>query len=96
MSVPLAMDLMWPADGVPASIQERKQNPQRDKNENPVYIDFVNLDQNSGSVVAGGSLSVYLKHGAIWENVSRQQSVQLVCTIKLKMGLHRNYFTKYM
>ena len=37
----------------------------RDKNENPVQSDFVNLEQTSGSLMPGGSLSAYLKHGTV-------------------------------
>uniref|UniRef100_A0A0V1KJM2 Uncharacterized protein n=1 Tax=Trichinella nativa TaxID=6335 RepID=A0A0V1KJM2_9BILA len=48
----------------------------RDENENSVHIDFVNLDQTSGSLMPGGSLSAYLKHSTIWGKVSRQQSFQ--------------------
>jgi hypothetical protein len=32
------------------------------------------LDQISGHLTPGGSLSAYLKHSTIWEEVSRQQS----------------------
>jgi len=48
------------------------------KNENLERIDFVNLDQTSGSLMSGNPLSAYLRHSTIWEKVSRQQSVQSV------------------
>lgn len=40
----------------------RETTPQRNQNENPVQIDFINLDQISGSlIIPGDSLSAYLK-----------------------------------
>lgn len=48
-------------------------DPRREKYGNLIQFDFVNLDKSLGSVMLGSSLSVYLKHSATWENVSRQQ-----------------------
>jgi hypothetical protein len=36
------------------------QLPQKGENENSIPIDIINLDQTSGSLMAGGSLSVHL------------------------------------
>lgn len=46
----------------------------RDKNENPVKTDFINLDQTLGSLIPSGSLLTTLKHSTILEKFSRHQS----------------------
>lgn len=57
-----------------------KQTMQRDKNEDPVQIDFVNLDhQTLGSLMPGHSLSIALsKYSTNLGKVSRQPPVQTV------------------
>jgi hypothetical protein len=49
-------------EGGPAGVLSGKRTAWRDRNENSVQIDFVNLDQTSGTPMPGGSLSAYLKH----------------------------------
>lgn len=48
-------------------VSYREMNHVKDKNENPMQIDLVNLDQILGSLMPGTSLSVYLKHNIIRE-----------------------------
>lgn len=48
----------------------------------------IDMDQISGHLTPGGSLSAYLKHSTMWEEVSRQQSVHQFnsrSTIKLEV-----------
>lgn len=74
------------SEGVPAGIQGRKL--QRGKNENSVQIDFVNLNQNLGSLMPGGSLSAYLKHsksGKLSPGNNQSNRSNSRCTIKLKV-----------
>lgn len=62
----------------------------KDKNKN--QIDFVNLDQTSGSLLSEGSLSAYLKHSTIWKRFTGYNHSNSRCTIKLEVWLHRNSF----
>ena len=39
-----------------------------------MQTDFSNLHQSLGSVILGGSMSIYLKHSKVLEKVSSQQS----------------------
>lgn len=57
----------------------------RDENGNLVWTDFVNPSQTLGSLKPGSSLTAYLKLGTVWGKVSRPQSVQSRCTVKLKV-----------
>lgn len=61
-----------------------------------VQIDFVNLDQTSGSLMPGGSLSAYLKHIGFGEKFPGSNNSHSRCSIKLKGWLLRNSSTKYM
>lgn len=56
----------------------------RDKNENPVKIDFVSLDQTSESLIPDRSLSGCLKHGTIGERFPDNNQSNSRCTLKLK------------
>lgn len=53
-----------------------KRTVPRDKDENPVQIDFVNLYHTWGSLISGSSLSAYFKHRRNWGKVSKQQSAK--------------------
>jgi hypothetical protein len=55
-----------PADRCPGREVIRMKTPFRPNS--------ISLDQISGHLTPGGSLSAYLKHSTIWEEVSRQQS----------------------
>lgn len=44
------------------------------ENGNSVPINFDNLDRTLGSLMPGGSLSVYLKDSIIWEQILRKLS----------------------
>lgn len=63
----------------------RDVNLRRERNEKRVQISFISLNQMLGSLMQGVSLSTYSKHGAIWQKISRQQSVQFQHTIKFKV-----------
>jgi hypothetical protein len=57
---------MCTIEGNLAGVQAGKQIC-RDENENQDHIDFVNLDQTSGSLKPGNSLSAYSKHSMTWK-----------------------------
>lgn len=93
MSVPLAMNLVWPADDVPADIQEGKQTLKEIRMKTQ-WLCQPGSDTSESST--RWFIVAIFKTQCFGEYISRQQSVQSVCTINLKMWLHRNYVTKYM